>query len=614
MNRLKRRLLLVILILQWISIQNTSAQCAATEGPGVQPDELIRRRVTTSGSRYTDSVVQAYYTLLAQKYQLVCTVFFLKDEANSFATKSANDHNIYLGIPLLNAVAARPHGNAMIAYLIAHEMGHLYQYKDPHNRFFDDRINTNSFELQADYLAGNTLCKAGIITPDFYQDLYRTVESLGDFSFYKVTHHGSPQQRSNAVDMGIRTCNLTYLSNVYDNSFYYINPVSLIKPFNDKQIIGEFYLYDTGRKKFPGHDRIYYNENGELFFMGNDDTYIKIGVGHMLADTYSTYTFEIPYNNTVVHCKKTDMGKFLDEDGTKLGEFIFYAGFVMHGAPMTLTLHQSTPVTLTETSNFAPSIALDNNTIYLAFANQENNVAVASSDDGTNFAVRVVLPFKIDNAPSIAVFNGIVFVSWLDSLRRPVCTRLDNQGNWSYNEVWLNNETGADKINMAVFNQQLFFAWRSLSGNINIMSTKNGNSFRKEAVLSEKTARPPCIFVWNDNLCVGGVDLQTGQAYEIQSYNGSEFFNKQFLPYIDMNNTFQVSVHPVPELMLVEQWFVFHSNTTQNITFTNQFSEINSVNMGERAIDVACVAFPYFAWTEDSGQHHIKIARLLQGN
>ncbi|NET55036.1 MAG: hypothetical protein F6K47_02175 [Symploca sp. SIO2E6] len=92
------------------------------------------------------------------------------------------------------------HGDAALAYIVAHEYAHAMQTAFG----FQPNITPIS-ELQADCLAGFYL---GVI-PNIVFDTSDILEigsfahSVGDFETWHDDHHGTPKQRIKAVSIGI---------------------------------------------------------------------------------------------------------------------------------------------------------------------------------------------------------------------------------------------------------------------------------------------------------------------------------------------------------------------------------------------------------------------------
>ena len=92
---------------------------------------------------------------------------------------------------------ATPHKKRQLAAVLAHEYGHLLQYKARFNEAWGIK-----FELTADFMAGWYLGRIHNLTK---ADIDQTAElflQLGDTSFTDPSHHGTPWQRSKIFSRG----------------------------------------------------------------------------------------------------------------------------------------------------------------------------------------------------------------------------------------------------------------------------------------------------------------------------------------------------------------------------------------------------------------------------
>lgn len=110
----------------------------------------------------------------------------------------SRNHTIY--ITHNHIKMAYEHGDAALAYIISHEYAHAMQTA---YGFMPNRVLVA--ELQADCLAGVYF---GTI-PNIEFDPKDIVEAstlayrIGDFEFYSRDHHGKPQQRYEAISLGM---------------------------------------------------------------------------------------------------------------------------------------------------------------------------------------------------------------------------------------------------------------------------------------------------------------------------------------------------------------------------------------------------------------------------
>lgn len=96
-------------------------------------------------------------------------------------------------------------GDAGVAFAVAHEYGHNLQAE---LGILAGGHPTWRTELQADCLAGNWMNFAyhrGIVDPGDVEEAIGTAALLGDFDFRAPDHHGTPQERVAAWQLGYET-------------------------------------------------------------------------------------------------------------------------------------------------------------------------------------------------------------------------------------------------------------------------------------------------------------------------------------------------------------------------------------------------------------------------
>ncbi len=110
-----------------------------------------------------------------------------------------SNHTVYIAQE--DAQHSYRFGDAALAYVVAHEYAHAMQ-----TAFGVYNADVRSTELEADCLAGFYLASIPNVTFDD-SDIYEIRDmalSIGDYDFMHPNHHGTPDQRVNAVLDGMR--------------------------------------------------------------------------------------------------------------------------------------------------------------------------------------------------------------------------------------------------------------------------------------------------------------------------------------------------------------------------------------------------------------------------
>lgn len=109
------------------------------------------------------------------------------------------DHAIF--IPQRDINLAYQHGDAALAYIVAHEYAHAMQ-----TAFGFQPRSTPVSELQADCLAGVYMGLIPNLTFDRsdINEIVSFAHRIGDYAWNSRHHHGTPRQRRRAVVRGMR--------------------------------------------------------------------------------------------------------------------------------------------------------------------------------------------------------------------------------------------------------------------------------------------------------------------------------------------------------------------------------------------------------------------------
>jgi predicted metalloprotease len=124
------------------------------------------------------------------------------DQSSAFYCPA--DDAIYLGEAFVEQIL-RGTGDFGVAYVVAHEYAHNVQ-QELGWYSAGRRLNTvKPFELQADCMAGawgNSVYRAGQLDAGDVQEAQRTAYAVGDFDLANPQHHGTPEERLNAWQLG----------------------------------------------------------------------------------------------------------------------------------------------------------------------------------------------------------------------------------------------------------------------------------------------------------------------------------------------------------------------------------------------------------------------------
>jgi predicted metalloprotease len=131
------------------------------------------------------------------------------DDTIYVAQQFASDlwQGVARGLPGESAGYGHAAGDFGVAYVLAHEYAHNLQHE---LGLFDQAAGGTAepFELQADCLAGawgNSVYKEGLLEPGDVEEAINTALAVGDFDVGNERHHGTPEERRDALLVGYRS-------------------------------------------------------------------------------------------------------------------------------------------------------------------------------------------------------------------------------------------------------------------------------------------------------------------------------------------------------------------------------------------------------------------------
>jgi hypothetical protein len=197
-------------------------------------DDAIRNGTLRkqSDDPVTNSVILNERILLIKEFGLSPTFYFMSGSGASKACAIPENIDpthikggaIAFGLSLLEkeVSAAGGYQNVLsVPAIMAHEFAHILQYRN------DSVLVGVQFELQADYLAGWYMGRRAKVVSSpggskrILSEVIKTFYAKGDYDFNDPEHHGTPEERMEAVSEGFKTSDLL-LTQAYARSLQYI--------------------------------------------------------------------------------------------------------------------------------------------------------------------------------------------------------------------------------------------------------------------------------------------------------------------------------------------------------------------------------------------------------
>jgi len=112
--------------------------------------------------------------------------------------------DILYGVNLFQQLVATYGGDAApISGVLAHEWGHQIQFA--YGWFANGQFSTPPIELEADAFSGFYMALAESYSWGSIDNYFSAVASKGDYDFNSPSHHGTPQERLAAAQLGYQT-------------------------------------------------------------------------------------------------------------------------------------------------------------------------------------------------------------------------------------------------------------------------------------------------------------------------------------------------------------------------------------------------------------------------
>lgn len=196
---------------------------------GTSGDDPI---IPNSGDREFDRALAQTLYKLSQRFGVRPGFAYYDDGAslNAYATPTIRLTNasgtVLMGTGLLRQLRrATEAPEVAVAGVCAHEFGHILQYKfGLVDKVDSGQPTVKRSELQADYFAGYFAGLRKLERPSFPASVVSiTIHKFGDNEFSNPQHHGTPEERGQAVVQGFEAANVgKVLSDAINESTRYV--------------------------------------------------------------------------------------------------------------------------------------------------------------------------------------------------------------------------------------------------------------------------------------------------------------------------------------------------------------------------------------------------------
>ncbi len=171
-----------------------------------RPDVPLAETFSTSGNPDLDRALIAELRKIIGVFAINPGFKYVYDERpNAFASSATvvpgTTGTVFLGLNLVESELTKQWGGVAVAGICAHECGHIYQMQNDYAPLLDGPTPV-LFELHADCLAGVYMGMTRVHAKERMSAFAASLFARGDYNFNSPFHHGAPEQRVAAMEVG----------------------------------------------------------------------------------------------------------------------------------------------------------------------------------------------------------------------------------------------------------------------------------------------------------------------------------------------------------------------------------------------------------------------------
>jgi hypothetical protein len=205
----------VILLFVLCGCSNPGSNTAGLATPVKQFTGCYAPGMTTSGdvqcgivSSFGDPVVDSAFSqevvIQSSFWRGIPANFHAWNDCQAPNAESLPTGDILFGVNFFQSLIAKNSGDSLpIAGVLAHEWAHQIQFDN--GWMVQTEPTVRPTELEADAFSGFYMALAKSWDWAFISDYFSTLASLGDYNFTDPGHHGTPQERLAAAQLGFQT-------------------------------------------------------------------------------------------------------------------------------------------------------------------------------------------------------------------------------------------------------------------------------------------------------------------------------------------------------------------------------------------------------------------------
>lgn len=226
----------------------------------------------------------------------------------------------------------------------------------------------------------------------------------------------------------------------------------------------------------------------------------------------------------------------------------------------------------------APSIAIYNNKMYLAWREEGTNKlkVICSEDNGQTWGTPIDTGQKSNASPSIAVFGTFMYMAFSDTSNNlKVCFTLEGVRWFQATDTGRNTKTGPS---ICSFKGKLYITWSGVnSSDVKVISSTDGTSWSPFVNTERHTAHDPSICAFNGKLFISWTGINSKKVKVISSTDG-----QTWTPFVETGQYSDSS----PSLVMTNKLLTIgfkrkDSNELRYITSSDGVEWSNAAAIGE---------------------------------
>jgi hypothetical protein len=184
---------------------DNSAQVVGCYAPGMSASSQDQCGiVSTFGDPTVDQTFSQEITIQSSFWNNIPASPLPWNDCKAPNAESLPGGNILFGVNFFQLLITQNNGDSLpIAGVLAHEWAHQIQFDN--GWMVQTEPTVRSTELEADAFSGFYMALAKGWAWAYINDYFTTLASIGDYDFTNPSHHGTPQERVAAANLGFTT-------------------------------------------------------------------------------------------------------------------------------------------------------------------------------------------------------------------------------------------------------------------------------------------------------------------------------------------------------------------------------------------------------------------------